>query len=234
MNDSSRKEKEVSEWSMDECFDYLESERIEYAGLDTIKEMQELIKQHKQEVHVDSERHKSQKQIEDVLSQDKKINDKLLEIYKSLISFVNSDLDHDTSSVIKELCGDFKQKLEEKKLELLSNDCPIVVAGETSAGKSSLLNLILDADVLPHHQLCATSTICRLHNSTNKKIEIILKNGETIIKDINNEDPMAAEALKKELKPYTQSTESREKNICKQVEIYWPIPMLQKSVSAVL
>ena len=38
----------------------------------------------------------------------------------------------------------------------------ILVQGESSAGKSSLLNLILGEELLPHHVLHATSTICEL------------------------------------------------------------------------
>jgi hypothetical protein len=92
-----------------------------------------------------------------------------------------------------------------------------------------LLNLILGTEVLPHSLLCATSTICRLHNSESKRFEIITDTDEVIKIEVDsNDDPdTQEEKLKEKLKPYVSGTESREQHKYKQVEIYWPIPMLQ-------
>ena len=99
-------------------------------------------------------------------------------------------------------------------------------SGETSAGKSSLLNLLLGTDVLPHSLLCATATICRLHNSKDKRIEI--ESHEGVIKTISlDESDQTSEALHKRLKPYISSKEMRIKNPYKNVDIYWPLPLLQ-------
>ena len=105
------------------------------------------------------------------------------------------------------------------------NNNPLFV-GETSAGKSSLLNLLLGTDVLPHSLLCATATICRLHYSKDKRVEIESCDGD--IKTIPlDESDQTSEALHKRLKPYISSKEMRFKNSYKNVDIYWPLALLQ-------
>ena len=102
----------------------------------------------------------------------------------------------------------------------------IYFPGETSAGKSSLLNLLLGTDVLPHSLLCATATICRLHNSKDKRVEIESFEGD--IKTIPlDESDQTSEALHRKLKPYISSKEMRINNPYKNVDIYWPLPLLQ-------
>ena len=101
-------------------------------------------------------------------------------------------------------------------------------SGETSAGKSSLLNLLLGTDVLPHSLLCATSTVCRLHNSDKKKVDIEPFTGDHI--RIKLEDgESSSDNLHEKLKQYISSKESRAENLYKNVDIYWPLPMLMVS-----
>ena len=91
--------------------------------------------------------------------------------------------------------------------------------------------MILGTEVLPHSLLCATSTICRLHNSESKRFEIITDTDEKITIEVDDDDP---EAQKEKLKPYVSGTESREQHKYKQVEIYWPIRMLHVSVQVLV
>lgn len=89
------------------------------------------------------------------------------------------------------------------------------------------MNLLLGTDVLPHSLLCATSTICRLHNSSTKRFEIITREGEIIPIEAKGDGPEAENELKEKLKPYVSIPETHKEHMYKQVEIYWPIPMLQ-------
>ncbi|XP_045157887.1 dual serine/threonine and tyrosine protein kinase-like [Mercenaria mercenaria] len=234
---------DVDSLSLDEVSLWLEWKGIPYEHLENLEEMQELIRHHL-ETPDSNEEHaktndtshdvsKSQVLLEEILAKDKKMKEELSEVYLELIKFMNTVGD-DLRSVMEQIHGDFDEKLATYDRELVNNECPIVVAGETSAGKSSLLNLILGTDVLPHSLLCATSTICRLHNSKSKKFEIITNENEIIPIEVNNENPEKEEELLKEkLKPYVSSTESREEHKYKQVEIYWPIPLLQDRVTIV-
>ena len=96
----------------------------------------------------------------------------------------------------------------------------MILPGETSAGKSSLLNLIIGTEVLPYSLLCATSTICRLHNDARMWFEV---DGQEVVIEEDSEDPTAC--LRDKLLPFVSVKENREKEV-KQVDIYWPIPML--------
>lgn len=49
------------------------------------------------------------------------------------------------------------------------------ISGETSAGKSSMLNLILGEELLPFSALSTTSTICELKYGQKKKIRVHYK-----------------------------------------------------------
>ena len=113
-------------------------------------------------------------------------------------------------------------------LKQVANQFSFLSSGETSAGKSSLLNLLLGTDVLPHSLLCATSTVCRLHNSDRKKVDIEPFTGDHI--HIELEDgKSSSDNLHEKLKQYISSKESRAENLYKNVDIYWPLPMLMVS-----
>lgn len=46
----------------------------------------------------------------------------------------------------------------------------VTFLGEVSAGKSSLVNLLIGRSILPVRQLATTATFCRLRNSEKRKI----------------------------------------------------------------
>ncbi|XP_060590684.1 uncharacterized protein LOC132745735 isoform X2 [Ruditapes philippinarum] len=236
---------EVDKLDIGEVSDILEKLEIDYGHLENLDEMSALLKHYlmsKRSNNTDTKGKdaskdltaKSQMMMEEILAKDQKMKEELSDIYTELKEFMDTVGD-DLRSVMEEIHGKFEEKLVTYQAELTNNDCPIVVAGETSAGKSSLLNLILGTEVLPHSLLCATSTICRLHNSESKRFEIITDTDEVIKIEVDsNDDPdTQEEKLKEKLKPYVSGTESREQHKYKQVEIYWPIPMLQDQVTIV-
>jgi len=108
--------------------------------------------------------------------------------------------------------------------------------GETSAGKSSLINLLLGADVLPYSLLCTTASICRLHNimpGEPRRFTIISKDSDSVSQIIEEENyDTCIDQLKKEIsrqKPHTD--EKTETIIDIEIDIYWPVPMLGEYVS---
>ncbi|XP_028400633.1 uncharacterized protein LOC114523798 [Dendronephthya gigantea] len=58
--------------------------------------------------------------------------------------------------------GSVLNVLGEERERLTKTEYNILIAGESSAGKSSLVNLILGEELLPHHNLTTTSTICEV------------------------------------------------------------------------
>lgn len=84
--------------------------------------------------------------------------------------------------------------------------------------------MLLGADVLPYSLLSATATICRLHHSDRKRFEIVYDDHQNEVHEIQTgEDD--TKFLQK-LRDIVSGEGSEEERPCKQVEIYWPIPML--------
>lgn len=95
--------------------------------------------------------------------------------------------------------------------------------GETSAGKSSLLNLLMGEHILPREVLSSTSCICQIINSEQKKAVVIDENNRAIV--IND---VTRESLSKYL---CVDRSNRKLKGCKSVDIYWPVPMLKVTKS---
>ncbi|XP_019646383.1 PREDICTED: dual serine/threonine and tyrosine protein kinase-like [Branchiostoma belcheri] len=55
------------------------------------------------------------------------------------------------------------------------DECPILVAGETSSGKSTILNLLLGEDILPVAHSSSTSTICEVKYGENRRAVVHLR-----------------------------------------------------------
>jgi ABC-type multidrug transport system ATPase subunit len=111
-------------------------------------------------------------------------------------------------------------------------------SGESGAGKSSFLNLLIGSDINPiDHSLNATLTICELHNNDRvadaeicygpDHLDVISGTGTTQeIKHLDTNNPKSAQQT---LAQYTIGTE-RTKRKYDLVKIRWPIPMLQVHV----
>ena len=101
--------------------------------------------------------------------------------------------------------------------------------GETSAGKSSVINLMLGEDLLPSSTLSTTSTICELKYGEKPKIGVHFKNSGT-----ESREPMfhefvthGKEAFLEQVEQFVSLRSNREKTPYKKVELFWPHPLLQ-------
>ncbi|XP_056003687.1 uncharacterized protein LOC125663356 [Ostrea edulis] len=65
---------------------------------------------------------------------------------------------------------DIDEQLDSRKNDLMKTDCTIVIAGETSAGKSSVVHLIIGKNILPTNITATTSRLCRMRYSDKMQI----------------------------------------------------------------
>ncbi|XP_035668158.1 uncharacterized protein LOC118410507 isoform X2 [Branchiostoma floridae] len=150
----------------------------------------------------------------------------------------------DATSYAEELHDTAKQQLESNiprfqsllktKLEQLRDDsCHILVAGETSAGKSTLLNLILGEDLLPSSLLSSTSTICELKHGKQEKIRAF-KQGDPSSYD---EEPLqgSKDARMETLSKFVYQKEGRDERTFEynRVEIFLDFPLLEGGITIV-
>ncbi|XP_019633270.1 PREDICTED: uncharacterized protein LOC109476704 isoform X1 [Branchiostoma belcheri] len=118
----------------------------------------------------------------------------------------------------------YRDKLETKKAQLAAADCPILVAGETSAGKSSLLNLLLGQDLLPCSHLSSTSVICRLRYGVRRRAVAMTLDG------VEKEIPLEENSDLNVLSEYVHNKQRDQPLPYKSVDIYLPINYLKSGV----
>lgn len=105
------------------------------------------------------------------------------------------------------------------------------ISGETSAGKSTLINKLLGKQLFRGRNNESTSTICKLRNS--EKIRVITTNiqgqkEETDFTDkCNLETKEGVKMLRNFLKDLTDLTSSEKSVTFKSVEVEFPIPLLE-------
>lgn len=212
----------VMKMNLDQLCDVLETENIDYSCLEDIEEIRDLVLQTIccQEPSNNEETSPEQATSEvigRILERDAKVKKMILDIYESVLTtfklktFENVLGSERSMRIATIEC--FIKELERKRY-------PIVVAGETSAGKSSLLNLLMGEHILPREVLSSTSCICQIINSEQKKAVVIDEDGRKI--EIND---VTRESLSKYL---CVDRSNRKLKGCKSVDIYWPVPMLKE------
>lgn len=104
----------------------------------------------------------------------------------------------------------------------------IYISGETSSGKSTLINTILGKKIFKTRNRESTSTICKLRNS--KTIRIIAEriSGETSLTelDCDPETEDGEKKIRKILKGLTDVTAQSDSKMNNCVDIGLPIPLL--------
>lgn len=116
--------------------------------------------------------------------------------------------------------------VEKHKIDSMKNECPIVFAGETSAGKSSIINLILGEKILPTGITECTSQVCRIKHSEQFMISTKDSKGKEIGENLSFKD---SRQMAKKLK--VLATKKVEEFTY--VDIHMPVPLLQGNVMIV-
>lgn len=111
------------------------------------------------------------------------------------------------------------------------------IVGESSAGKSSLLNLLLGEEILPSHMLPCTSCITVIKYNSYRCAKVLYKNGKTMI--IPNLDKEGLELLQQRAY-FSKATKERDKKCVYQmrkdghdvaeIQVYLPLKMLSVSM----
>nr|XP_022312510.1 transmembrane GTPase fzo-like [Crassostrea virginica] len=150
-------------------------------------------------------------------------------LYQTLILFLNGEeYGEDLRKELLVSDPDLIEILNKRIKDLTKADHGIIIAGETSSGKSTLINTILGKKNFKVRNRESTSTICKLRNS--KTIRIIAEriSGETSLTELDC-DPETEDGeneirqILKELTDVTAQSDSKMNNC---VDIGLPIPLL--------
>lgn len=107
----------------------------------------------------------------------------------------------------------------------------MLFVGETSAGKSTLINKILQKNIFQGHTEESTSTICKIRNLEGVKIIAKCNDGSTRSMDLSKDCEMSTESgvemLRKTLTALTDMVVSAGSVNFEYVDVGFPIPFLK-------
>lgn len=153
------------------------------------------------------------------LDKDAKRRKVTTEIYDSVLVMLELKGFQNIRSELTAQYNDYTETIRNNRTLLQKKNCPIVVTGDTSAGKSSLVNLLIAKDLLPCEVLSTSTAITKLFNSKEKKAKVTEENGKQI--QINN-------PTLETLNQYIAGDQSEQNpKRYKSVDISWPVPLLK-------
>lgn len=103
------------------------------------------------------------------------------------------------------------------------------ISGETSAGKSTLINKILGMRIFKGRNKESTSTICKIRNLAKTRILTESMTGQVEEIDLTEKND-AEKALRASLKKLADMTCSKEGITLRSVDIGFPIPFLKVDI----
>ncbi|XP_033744463.1 uncharacterized protein LOC117330355 [Pecten maximus] len=169
-------------WNVDEfddMFDYADKLEVPLDGLDDLEDMRERLLMQLKKNEYGNPKALIAKSLEVSQKEDthKRLKiDILLEEFEKTITERQNEKGIDaiedllrTEGTVKDLKKELAQHIERME----KGECVFVVAGETSAGKSSLLNLLLGQSILPSFTGSSTSVITRISYGKKMYAEIV-------------------------------------------------------------
>lgn len=123
-------------------------------------------------------------------------------------------------------------QIEARRKSLKEAQCSVIVAGETNAGKSTLLNLILGMNILPCSVLSCTAAVCVLRYSENLSAQIEFKDGRATEDMTFSSVEEACERLTKVVAE-TDDDRRERASVIKTINVYLPAVILQNGVTLV-
>lgn len=119
-----------------------------------------------------------------------------------------------------------QEELDRNIRDLKRRDGSIVFAGETSSGKSSIINAILGRKILPIGAWPTTTRVCRIRNSEKLMISVRDKNDE---KDIERIQFSTTEEMANKLKTLAKTKDPK----INYVDIFLQVPFQQGNLTIV-
>ncbi|XP_071083351.1 uncharacterized protein [Haliotis cracherodii] len=151
-----------------------------------------------------------------------KLFEKSATLFKELPKRFSDDLER--------IFPDFLVTIKNKCQQLDKSDCAIVIAGDTGAGKSTLVNLLVGLRILPTSALQCTATVCELRNSKVRAIVLHYREG-TKSKRLECQDESQVQGFTESLAKYVTETDpGTDESPYTRVEIYWPFPLMEEGV----
>ncbi|KAL9963746.1 hypothetical protein ACROYT_G027280 [Oculina patagonica] len=223
---------------MEDLFELMAIFGLSTKGMRGLGDMEAKLREHLENLQGSSKRKVGEtfQVLSEVCKTDAHKRGMLCKLYEGAAEFFEQ-LDEDfIMQNLQESLEDFKKTLEEnlKKLKL-RDQYVVLVAGETSTGKSSIINLILDEDILPCCILSATWTICELKYGETPAIRVHFKDGSGETREpFYQELGHSSATYKQEIEGFLYLRDEREKGSPYQkIELFWPHPLFKEGIMIV-
>ncbi|CAH1263056.1 TEC [Branchiostoma lanceolatum] len=196
-------------------------------GLQGLPEIRERFRKH---IHLKQGAEQESREVLHVVSDLKDKDDSSRRRLQGLLQEMHKILETCDAKILEQLecepdTTDHKIKMAHHLEKLQSTDCPILVAGETSSGKSSLINVLLGEDFLPSRHLSCSSVICKVQYGEKKKAIVHFKDKRTPPATIPLPAGMADLA-----KHLFKKSDREKESECKEVDIYLPLDYLKSGI----
>eukprot|EP00105_Crassostrea_gigas_P032554 XP_011455599.1 PREDICTED: uncharacterized protein LOC105348040 [Crassostrea gigas] len=130
-------------------------------------------------------------------------------IYQEIERLLESDKCNDGIRTELELSfPEYRSAFIKWRRDLEKTDHGIVIAGETSSGKSTLINKILGIKLFQGKVLESTSTICKIRNSNQIRVFTTDNTGHTVLKYFSNKGRLQYKEGIQELREYLKKRTS--------------------------
>ncbi|XP_067035404.1 uncharacterized protein [Acropora muricata] len=213
--------------------------KISYKGLQTLDQMKDKVRTNLR--RTENKPSWTAREAFSILSEAKDEDERKRE---KLLSFFNyaqqcwEVMDDSILSLLQAKVGNIEVNIDKHKSQLARKEYFLLVAGETSSGKSSLINLIMGEELLPYSVLCTTSTICEVKFGRERKIVAHFKDKDpdtgSHAKVIQLQDPNTTsenQSYLEQISPYVHVKNDRQKgSLYKKIELFWPHDLLQKGI----
>lgn len=158
----------------------------------------------------------------------------LTSIYKEIYTFLKrKEYTIDLRKELEKSNPEYLNVLEKLMKDIEKADHGIVIAGETSAGKSTLINKILGKRIFKGQTAESTSSVCKIRNSEKVRIFSENKNGDIkeveVPFDCDTESKTGIDSLMNVLMELTNKTKSKESINYKYIDVGFPIPFLKEN-----
>ncbi|XP_022806969.1 uncharacterized protein LOC111344030 [Stylophora pistillata] len=223
---------------LEDLFEIMKSFNLSAKGLKGADDIKVKLKEHLAALEGSSQREAGHtfQVLSEACKLDKRKRDKLCSLYQKTTEFFSELKEDVIVKNLEESLGDFRTTLKKSAENIrLKDHYVVLVAGETSAGKSSIINLILGEELLPYSILSTTSTICELRYGEKPSIRVHFKGGSDYTQvPIYQEFENSSEDLTKEIGEFLNLKDEREKGSPYQkVELFWPHDLLKEGVMIV-
>ncbi|XP_071175960.1 tyrosine-protein kinase Fer-like [Mytilus edulis] len=152
--------------------------------------------------------------------------EKLMKLYDKVVNFYR-ELPVNFQQDLNSIFPDIEKNAHSKRSELSSPECNILVAGEATSGKSSLINLLLEADILPTSGIKCTQTVCEIRKSKDGRKKAICfgaNGGQRSEIDLSTKE--GQERLRREI----VYEDDYGDNPYEKIEIYWPTDVIEEGL----